>query len=595
MNAQGLFAVFHYLLLRSTDDGLMFRDLGGLLPCERANALESAGSDLILGCERGLFRSGDGGRSWASLAESTVRGEVLSLLSDGSRLFVGTRTSGVQVVDLEPVVRRLLPIVLDVDTGSARYRTELALTNRGAGTAAITYRYTASLGGRQGSGTVTDTLAAGRQIIIPDAIDYLRQRGLAIPPSRPGDSQGGTLLVTFSGLSDPDVVSVLARTGSATQAPQPAGWAGLAYPGLSPSEGSTGTVTILGLRQNATDRSNVAVFSVSDEPVHVRMKAFSGDGTGRSQVVADDIALPPYGWYQVSGALGPAGISTGWVTLERTSATGSFSAYGVINDNATNDGSFVAPVVERATMLRNLTVPVIVETSVFASELVLTNRSAKAATLSLAYTESLSPLLSAGGRATVTLAGYEQRIIPGAIDFLRKNGVALAPSGSGGFAGTLRIEVEGPPISEVFAGARTAAASPSGGEFGLFTAPIYPGEEGFSGTVVLPGLRRDDASRTNIAVANVGGTSEGAATIQLSVVGSGGGPRITTSITLGPGQWKQLPLSQFAGVSNGWAEVSRTDGSAPWIAYAVVNDGNDSGGPGTGDGAYVPMIRPAAP
>jgi hypothetical protein len=46
-----------------------------------------------------------------------------------------------------------------------------------------------------------------------------------------------------------------------------------------------------------------------------------------------------------------------------------------------------------------------------------------------------------------------------------------------------------------------------------------------------------------------------------------------------------------AGVANGWVVIRRTTGTAPWLAYGVVNDG---GTPGerTGDGAYVPMTLP---
>ena len=59
--------------------------------------------------------------------------------------------------------------------------------------------------------------------------------------------------------------------------------------------------------------------------------------------------------------------------------------------------------------------------------------------------------------------------------------------------------------------------------------------------------------------------------------------------TLAPGGWFQFTnLLAAAGVQNGWVLVRRIAGTAPWIAYGVINDG---GAPGerTGDGAYVPM------
>ncbi len=63
------------------------------------------------------------------------------------------------------------------------------------------------------------------------------------------------------------------------------------------------------------------------------------------------------------------------------------------------------------------------------------------------------------------------------------------------------------------------------------------------------------------------------------------------SVALLPGDWAQ-PQDFFksSGIANGWVKVTRMSGTAPWIAYSVINDG---GNPGerTGDGAYVPMVK----
>ncbi|MCK6685863.1 MAG: aryl-sulfate sulfotransferase, partial [Thermoanaerobaculia bacterium] len=94
-------------------------------------------------------------------------------------------------------VTRFLPIVLDV-TGRARYVSELTLANRGTTEAAVTLTYTAaSTFGDTGSGPVSLTLAAGRQLVVDDAIAYLRTKGLAIPTG----NQGGTLRAAFENLS----------------------------------------------------------------------------------------------------------------------------------------------------------------------------------------------------------------------------------------------------------------------------------------------------------------------------------------------------------------------------------------------------------
>jgi hypothetical protein len=477
--------------------------------------------------------------------------------------------------------------VLDVASGSAHYTTELALTNRGTSPAALTMTYTASLG--SGSGTASESLAAGQQLVIPDAIAYLRGKGLSIPTS---ESQAGTLLMSFQGLSGFGVAAVTARTSTSTAAPQPVGRAGLAYSAVGLDDHAPGSLTVYGLRSNASDRSNLAVFSMSSDPVTVAVTAYSGDGDGKSFVIASGEVLPPWGWKQYNGILDTAGMSNGWVTVRQTSATGTFSAYGVINDNGTNDGSYVLPSFGN-TGLAYVNVPVLVETSAFVSELTLSNSGATAATVTLSYREALSPSSGAGGTTTLALPAGTQRIIPNVLAFFRLNEVAVGPPG-GSYAGPLHVDVSGAFVKDFFAGARTASPSPAGGQFGLFT-PAFAGGSEAMGEAYLYGLRADATNRSNVAVANTSGTTYGGSiTLQLQAYdGDAGGAAkgSPVSITLAPGQWSQQSGFLGAqGVANGWVKVTRTAGASPWITYAVVNDG---GAPGarTGDGAYIPMSR----
>jgi hypothetical protein len=507
-----------------------------------------------------------------------------------------------------PPVASLLPIVLDVATPSAQYTTELALTN-GAGTLLpFSVLYTASLGARLGSGTVSGYLRPGEQKRIGDVLDWLRDQGLALPPAAEDGQQGGTLLVRFDGDGslNPKLVSATARTAALTTAPQPVGRAGLAYPGLSAGELSTSSVVLYGLRSSSSDRTNLAVFNTSPDPVSVKVTACSGSGDGRCAVVRSAESLPPWGWTQFGSAelLDANGIATGWAVVERTSATGSFGAYAVINDNVTNDGSFVLPA-GRAGAGSRMTVPVLVETPYFRSELILANRSATPVTLDLNYVESLTPWDGKGGTVTVVLGAREQRILPEAIDFFRRSGVGIGPAGTpyrrAEYAGSLRITVSGATTKDVFAGARTSARSPAstGGQFGLFTPCVYGGEEA-SDVAFLYGLRRDPQNRTNVAVVNAGSDADGPVSLLLEVFDGDneGRPRGLRSFgsSLAPGQWKQLdPVrpedpSTMTALFNGWVKVTRTSGTAPWIAYAVINDGG-SPGERTGDGAYVPMVK----
>jgi hypothetical protein len=99
--------------------------------------------------------------------------------------------------------------------------------------------------------------------------------------------------------------------------------------------------------------------------------AFSGVGDDASSVVSAAETLPGLGWHQYNNVLAAAGIAEGWVTVERTSDSGVFGVYGVVNDNGTNDGSFLYSATGLDT---RLTVPVIVKNSGFRSELILSNR-----------------------------------------------------------------------------------------------------------------------------------------------------------------------------------------------------------------------------
>ncbi|MEO6326918.1 MAG: hypothetical protein ABIT01_09495, partial [Thermoanaerobaculia bacterium] len=400
--------------------------------------------------------------------------------------------------------------------------------------------------------------------------------------------QGGSLDVLMDDAAAAALVSVTARTATLTASPQPAGRAGLAYTALASGERLAGTAVVYGLRSTLADRSNLALFNTGSSPITLRITLFSGTG-GTPVIVRDALVLAGSSWFQISGVLGDTGITNGWALVERIAGSSGFGAYGVVNDNGTNDGSYLSPV--SGTLSGNrITVPVLVETATFRSELVLTNRSTASVDFTLSYRESLTPADGAGGETTVRLQPMEQRIIPEAVNFLRQAGLALGPATSN-HAGSLRIRVLGSPLEQLFAGARTAAVSPGGGQFGLFTPGIYSGTEA-AGAALVAGLRADAENRSNLAVANVGDDGASSVTLELHVFdGEDHGLEKGTpqQVVLAPGEFRQINnVLSPAGVRSGWVSVRRVAGASPWITYGVVNDG---GAPGerTGDGAYVPM------
>ncbi|HPA50312.1 MAG TPA: hypothetical protein PLP50_01810 [Thermoanaerobaculia bacterium] len=499
-------------------------------------------------------------------------------LSDGS----GTILSIPMNPDAATPPKTIVPIVLDVTSGTAHFTTELSLANPGDSSTTVTLRYTASLGEKLGSGTVSETIPAGGQVRFPDMISTLRTKGLAIPTT---GAQGGVLVVESQG----GRVVAAARTTTAVASPE--GRAGLAYVGLGSADRLTGSATVYGLRSSAADRSNLAVLSTDDEPVTVRVTAFNGE-TGASTVVREALTLPSWGWYQFDKVLDGVGFSNGWVTVERTSSGGSFSTYGVVNDNSTNDGSHVPPVAATGAASGTITLPVLVETAEFRSELVVANRGASTAHLSLSYVESLAPVGGAGGTVALDVPAGRQLILADAIQYLRSHGATIGAKGSASYAGAVRVTVSGVSVPEVFIGARTASQAASGGQFGLFTPCVYPGQEATTEARIY-GLAADSLNRTNVAVLHAGPDGSGPITLRLQVLdGSSNGSPVGSpfDVTLNPGQWAQ-PSGFFAAAAaaNGIVRVARLSGTASWVAYGVVNDGGQPG-KRTGDGAYVPAI-----
>ncbi len=543
-----------------------------------------------------VFQSTNSGGTWVAIdaglpVSPSQSVNALALNPTGeTTLYAGLSFGSVWQSTLPPSgptsFSSVVPIVIDV-MGLAHYTSELQLTNLGDSPATVNLSYTSSMG--SGAGDITETIPAGQQAVYPDALSYLRSQGVPIPAS---GNQGGTLLLSAPAAG----VHATVRTCADTVDPQPVGRAGLAYTDLDPASSADTKLYVYGLRTNDADRSNLALYNMGGDPVSLKVTLVSGDD-GRSFEVTAGVprVLPAYGWYQYGDGtlLRAAGFSSGYAIVERVSASGPFGTYGVVNDQKTNDGSFV-PALAGTQSGTRLTLPVLVETGTFESELILTNRGNYTATFTLRYVESLSPAKGGGGTTSIDVSAGRQLIIPQAIDFLRSKGVAIGARGEASYAGSLQVQVSGVGLDSVFAGARTSAPSPAGGEYGLFYPAIDSSQEA-SDTAFILGLKADINNRSNVAVVHTGTDESGPITLELQVLdGSEGGQAAgqPLSVTLNPGAWAQ-PARFFANanVPNGYVRVRRTAGTAPWYAYGVINDG---GNPGqrTGDGAYIPGVRP---
>ena len=495
----------------------------------------------------------------------------------------GVSSNNFTVTELEIHNRLFVPIVLRLGgQAGSFYTSELTLTNRSIQQAAVGYTYTASIG--SGSGTAVDSLAPGEQRIIPDAIGYLTSLGVPIG----NGGAGGTLRVDFSDLSPYSDGAVTVRTST----PVPNGRAGLAYLGLNSTNLLHGPAWLTGLRQNEIDRSNVALQNAGEEDIALRVTVFSGDPSAAGNVIFPEKPLGAGEFFQYNAILNTAGYEQGYVKVERTSGTAPYYAYGVINDQANSDGSFVFPVTEDSLIgRRGQTLPVIVETEFFNSELAVTNFSPSAKTVDFSFVAAARWAHKNTANFSLTLQAGEQRIIPEIVNHLRQQSTeGIEPPGPDIARAVFATVAEG-DMSGIVIGARTGSPG-GGGQYGVFYHAVPHG----SATVYsawIYGLQQNSENRSNLVLINTGEVDESDSTFVIEIysgeVGAGGSPtgtRLFFGGLVGPRRW--LQINQVLGeTSQGYVRVYRGSGNNPFIAYGVINDG---GAPGerSGDGAFLP-------
>ena len=469
-----------------------------------------------------------------------------------------------------------VPVILTASgAGNSYYTSELTLTNRGSRAATLRYTYA---GGRNGA--ASETLAPGRQKIVPNAIDYLRNLGIPIPSS---GTRIGTLRVGASGSSE---VSVTARTTTKVAD----GRAGLAYPGVAVAEGFTEAVYLCGLRQNRQDRSNVAFQNMgASGNITVRATVFSGD-SGDSRVLPD-VVLAPGGFRQLNSVLAKAGYTQGYVRVERVSGAAPFYAYGVINDQANSDGSFVFPVTESSLAgVGGQTLPVIIEHPDFSSELMVTNFSDEAKAVEFGFVADGIATEDRTARFSLALEAGEQRILAGIVEEMRRQGVAGLGRAGRTLAGAVFATGRRGDLSGVVIGARTGSRG-GGGQYSVFYNAV-PDGAAFDQEAWIDALQQNRENRSNLALVNTGEVDDGDSVFQLDIYDGAAGQLVNTvtGLRLAARGWRQINgiLDKYApGATQGYVRIRKISGNNPFLAYGVINDG---GAPGqrSGDGAYLP-------
>jgi hypothetical protein len=166
-------------------------------------------------------------------------------------------------------------------------------------------------------------------------MDLLTLVGLPIPAD--GDV-GGSLLVTLPAGTPSGAMGVGARTYTGAVS---GGSFGLFYPGLTLAECATDVAFVYGLQQNPAQRSNVAVVNRGDagDALVLRVTYYRSDGAPLPD--PDSATLAPGEWKQFNRPLAARGASGGFAKAERLSGSSRWAAYGVLNDQANSDGSYI--------------------------------------------------------------------------------------------------------------------------------------------------------------------------------------------------------------------------------------------------------------
>ena len=108
----------------------------------------------------------------------------------------------------------------------------------------------------------------------------------------------------------------------------------------------------------------------------------------------------------------------------------------------------------------------------------------------------------------------------------------------------------------------------------------------------LYGLQQTTETRSNLALVNTGETDTSADVFSIDIYNGTTGVKVITVEGISVAAKRSASdldgvLALHApGVSQGYAQVRKTSGNNPFIAYAVINDGGQAG-ERSGDGAFV--------
>ncbi len=307
-------------------------------------------------------------------------------------------------------------------------------------------------------------------------------------------------------------------------------------------------------------------------PRSVAIRDFDGDGFADVAVGAQDSVAVMRG--DGTGSLGPpayfpasAPYAVIGADFDGDGRPDLMSSFGNLLTNTCRAGGFE----------RVLAVPVLVSTpgeagANYESDITITNAGTSTATLELTYTATTG---GGSGTAVTALPPGTQVSDPSAFHFLA--GLGLDTGGPGPHVGTLRGRFEG--LSSPHGAGISVRVSSAGG--GVAFGGVEPDP---APTQIVGWLKEDASDRSNLALVNAGGAGDGDVQLRVTLTSTdpaAPGRIVLPDVTLSAGAFRQLNRVLAAsglGAASAYASIERVAGSAPFMAWGVINDAVTSDG-----------------
>ncbi len=229
------------------------------------------------------------------------------------------------------------PLVVPAIVETGRFSTELVVTNVSETERTIEASWKSELITTPDlTARFTLTVPANGQLDIADLVQHLRDRGVAgIPPC--GRDIAGAL---FLRPTDGDATQLLA--GARTYAPTTSGRYGVFTPAIASSSAASYQASLIGLRQDAEVRSNLAIVNTYSAPSTLFVDPFINPS---GFPISFRVDLEPGQWIQIDRVLEKYSLGS-TEAFAAILGRSSVPAYAVINDGArpgagTGGGSYV--------------------------------------------------------------------------------------------------------------------------------------------------------------------------------------------------------------------------------------------------------------